>query len=309
MAPLPQQIDGRSIDCPAKLNLTLAVGMPRPDGYHPIASVMVAVDFCDLLTVKPIERGPSGYAREWASDRYGLGDADTPSQPIDWPIERDLIYKAHRLIEQEAGRALPIACKLHKRIPAGAGLGGGSSDAAGMLVVLRDVFELSIADDRLIELGGSLGADVGFAAHALLGRRAAVVTGIGELVTPLLRLPAFDAVLIFMPTPCPTAEVYAAFDADPHSARDAHALQAMADQWRDLDGLPEPMNDLTAAARTVTPQLAGTMDTLHESGHAAQLTGSGSTLFVLADSPRHAQQIASETSRAGLPSLATRFQP
>ena len=160
-----------SIRCPAKLNLTLAVGAPRADGLHPIASVMVALQFGDDLRISRAE-GESSYTRRFAEDA-------PKTQAIDWPIEKDLLYRAHALMQETVGQSLLIDCELIKRIPAGAGLGGGSSNAAGMLVVLREIFDLAVSDEQLKSLGQSLGADVGFLVAALLGSRAAIVTGIG----------------------------------------------------------------------------------------------------------------------------------
>lgn len=309
--PILLNTDGRVIHCPAKLNLTLAVGPPRPDGLHPIASVMVATDFADALYVNPIGDGPSRFAREWDLARFDLEDMARGAmiQPIDWPIEKDLIYQAHALLEKEAGHSLPIECGLDKRIPSGAGLGGGSSDAAGMLIALREVFDLAVSDDRLIELARQLGADVAFLVHALLGRPAAVVSGIGEIVEPLAMLPAFDAVLVFPDGTCPTGEVYSAFDAVQGAGRSTRELDALLEAWRTGDVFPTPMNDLLDAAVGVCPGIGTAVDSLAALGHTAHLTGSGSALFVLAEDPAQAERIAGDAREAGLVACPTRFHP
>jgi len=292
------EIDCR-VHCPAKLNLTLAVAPPRPDGLHPIASVMVALDFTDTLLITPVD-GPTHFERAWAHD------APRPSE-IDWPIEKDLIYRAHALMEQEAGRPLAIECELVKRIPAGAGLGGGSSNAAGMLVGLCVMFRLDISEERLIALGQSLGADVGFLVAAQLVRPAAVVTGIGQVLSPLASLPPFDVVLVFPDGACPTAEVYRAFDAGHGSPTPTDELSHLAQQWQASAVLPEPMNDLAPAAIAVCPVIERAIATLKALDYTPHLTGSGSALFVLANDAAHARQIADQTRQAGLHACATRF--
>jgi 4-diphosphocytidyl-2-C-methyl-D-erythritol kinase len=133
-----------TIPCPAKVNLALSVGGPTPDGYHPIASWMVAIDLADELTLERAD-GDSTYDIAWSDD------ALRPS-PIDWPLESDLIVKAHRLVEAEIGRPLPARATLRKRIPVGAGLAGGSTDGAAMLKALRQLFDLDLPDQRLIDL-------------------------------------------------------------------------------------------------------------------------------------------------------------
>ncbi len=305
--PIVLDTTGVSRHCPAKLNLALAVGDPREDGLHPIASVMVALDFGDTLYINRLFDGPSRFVREYDPDKFDL-EAEfeaPPIQPVDWPIEQDLIYKAHALMEKTVGRELPIECGLDKRVPAGAGLGGGSSDAAGMLVALRDLFGLGVTDERLVQLGQSLGADVGFLVHAQFGRTVALVTGIGEVIEPIGTLPVFDVVLVFPDGKCPTAEVYAAFDRDAALA-DAEDLVACAQRWRLGGELPAFRNDLFHAAERVCPPVSVARSKLAASGIDANLTGSGSALFVMADSEDQSSELAGHIRGLGLVAVATR---
>lgn len=284
--------DNFNLRCPAKLNLTLAVGSPRDDGLHPIASVMVALDFGDDLQLRQVADGPSTFVRRFADD------APKP-QPIDWPIESDLAYRAHAMLESHAGRAIPVACELTKRIPAGAGLGGGSSNAAGMLVGLRELYSISIDDNELLDLANELGADVAFAVHALLGRSAALVTGIGDVIAPLTQLPSFRAVLVFPQGTCPTPAVYRAFDqanlGDSHTIPD-DLLQA----WTQSDTLPDAHNDLTDAAISVCPAISSGIQTIASLDLQPRLTGSGSALFALVQSQAHAIAITETIRKAGM---------
>lgn len=310
--PIMLNSNGVAIDCPAKLNLTLAVAPPRADGLHPIASVMVALGLGDTLYLNPLNDGPSRFVRDWSDDRFDhTPDAEPglPSPPIDWPIDKDLVYRAHALMQQAVGHTLAIECGLDKRIPAGAGLGGGSSDAAGMLFGLRELFDLGISDDRLVELGGQLGADVSFAVGVMLGRRAALVTGIGERIEPLAGLPGFDVALVLPGGVCPTGEVYAGFDRLLDERGAAGSVDEHAKAWRDLNSLPTPMNDLTPAAAEACPAVGQAIQTLAALGLSAHVTGSGSALFVLAKDSADARRIAAKAREAGLPALATAYDP
>ncbi|MFK7790745.1 MAG: 4-(cytidine 5'-diphospho)-2-C-methyl-D-erythritol kinase [Phycisphaeraceae bacterium] len=288
-----------AIRCPAKLNLTLAVGSPRPDGLHPIASVMVALDFGDDLQLHRLENGPSEFTRRFADDA-------PKAQPIDWPIERDLAFRAHAKLEQAVGRPLPVSCTVDKRIPAGAGLGGGSSNAAGMLVGLRSLFDLSIGDDELLDIAQSLGADVTFLAHALLGHTAALVTGIGQVIEPIDTIPAFHATLVFPDGTCPTAAVYQSFDKalgnQPKSI--PHQLHT---QWRDAGRLPDAHNDLTQAAIHVCPAVMAAIQAIKSLNHEPRLTGSGSCVFSFMQTKQDAVAIAETLTQLGLAACSTHY--
>lgn len=290
MATLP---DNLSIRCPAKLNLTLAVGPPREDGLHPIASVMTTLDFGDDLHLHRQPQGPSTFARQFAND------APKP-QSIDWPIEHDLLFRAHAAMEQAVGHPLPIACALDKRIPAGAGLGGGSSNAAAMLVGLRTLFGLTISDGDLLAIAQTLGADVVFLVHAWLDQHTALVTGIGQLINPLPTFPPFDAVLIFPHGVCPTGEVYRIFD----QTSDATPTQRQAElieTWQQAHTIPPRYNDLSHAACRVCPPIRQAMDRVKAHGLEPRLTGSGSSLFAVVESPAQADAVANTLAQQGLP--------
>lgn len=283
------------IDCPAKLNLTLAVAPARADGLHPIASVMAALQFADTIGLRRCA-GASTFRRAF--------DERAPKpHPIDWPIEEDLAYRAHARMQHEANKSLPIHCEIIKRIPAGSGLGGGSSNAAGMLIGLRDLFGLDVPDRRLLEIGASLGADVAFAVHALLGQAAALVTGIGEVIEPLDHLPRVDCVLVFPDGQCPTAGVYRAFD---QIGRATDQLEPLIDAWRRGGAVPGAHNDLTEAALRVCPGIKTAMSAIKSQQIEPRLTGSGSALFVIVESQQHAVAIAETFGRAGLKALPTR---
>ncbi|MFZ9628490.1 MAG: 4-(cytidine 5'-diphospho)-2-C-methyl-D-erythritol kinase [Ilumatobacteraceae bacterium] len=215
------------LDAPAKLTLSLRVTGVRADGYHLIDAEMVSLDWCDVLDVVP---GGDGLTAEGP---FAAG------MPLDGT---NLVARALHL----AGRT--AAVHLHKRLPHGGGLGGGSSDAAAIL---------RWAGVHDLDRATSLGADV---AYCLVGGRARV-RGIGEVVDPLPFAP-LDVTLVVPPVHVSTPAVYRA--------------------WDDLGGpLAAGPNDLEPAALAVAPELTSWRDRLGEAtGATPVLAGSGGTWFV-----------------------------
>ncbi len=296
--------DSLTIQCPAKVNLALSLGAPRPDdGLHPICSWMVAVGFGDTLKLTRSTTGDS------ACEILIADNAPSP-QRIDWPLESDLAFRAHGLLQRHVNRDLPIHMQLTKRIPSGAGLGGGSSDAAGMLAAVNGLFELGLGDETLKQLGLRLGSDVGFMVAVQLGTRSAVVAGVGEQIEPAGRSGVVHLVLIFPPHRCGTAEVYRCFDAITEAPRvRPERVRALARTGvLSADG---PFNDLTAAAYEVVPALRDIhRDVCAATGKPVHLSGSGAAMFVVAQSGAEAQAMAANIrEQTGLPALATRTLP
>lgn len=284
----------------AKVNLILSVGHAQPPkGYHPIVSWMAPVTLADELVVERLPEGSqSGHIIEWAED------APRPSE-IDWPPERDLAVRAHRLLEEHVGRALPAAVTVRKRIPVGGGLGGGSSDAAAMLMALNELFELHLATPVLATLAGVLGSDVAFFIDEGGGGppRPGIVSGFGERIERVERVPG-EVVLIFPPFGCATAAVYKAFDdpmANRPGLREAQARQAVAAAVAAHRVNPAQLfNDLAGPAQAVEPRLTEVRIAAREALHApVHITGSGSTLFAVLDGagPGEAQRLAGEVER------------
>lgn len=301
-----------TISACAKINLCLGVGPPEPPGalkpgFHPIASWFVGIDLCDEIELRRATTGPGSCRVEWADD------APKPA-PIDWAIEKDLGVRAHRLLERAAGRALPVEMVVRKRIPVGGGLGGGSSDAAGVLVGITRLFDLPIDAAGLRRLSGELGSDIAFfidelpAAEAgstliTLAPRPALVTGFGEVLErlePVAPAPR-TSVLLFVPDfGCPTGAVYRAFDARPHAPLDAERVQSLiaGAQSRSGRGIAsgELFNHLAAPACDVQPELAAVLSALREAMGPkipVHVTGSGSTMFAIAgpDSPTRVRDV------------------
>lgn len=273
----------------AKVNLALAVGKPEGEkGYHPIASWMAAVDLRDdmhLLALDPSRA--SRYAILWHDDALKRSD-------IDWPITKDLAVRAQHALEERIGRRLTVQLKMDKRIPVGAGMGGGSSDAAAMLTGLRDLYGLDLDDGALRAIAMTLGSDIAFFIDDADRPRPAIVEGFGDRIERIEPSGA-ERWLAFIVPPfgCPTGDVYRAFDELIDNNHELHA-----DDVRDLanGGSLEGetlFNDLAQAACAVRPALADLRAAAaSETGLPVHVTGSGSALFVVADDQDHAARLA-----------------
>lgn len=301
-----------TFNCPAKINLALSVAPPDAKGMHPIASWMVALAFGDTLTLQHVDAHKQLNQASTFNIFYA-SDAPVPGV-IDWPLEKDLAYRAHQLLQQHAQRPLPLVATLKKRIPTGAGLGGGSSDAAAMLAGVNQLFKLGLDPQKLCELSQSLGSDVTYLTAAVLGKTSALVTGLGEVITPCPMDNLLHVVLIFPGVTCPTGPVYKAFDKALKQHTGTCSFAAELTKVKSLMGrmsaaqLCERLfNDLASPACDVQPILRELQKqaTKHV-GRPVHVTGSGATLFTLADSQNHAEKLAAQlTTSLNLPVLAT----
>ena len=277
-----------NLKCPAKINLALAVGGPRPgDGYHPICSWMIQVSLYDDLAIQPLDQSSnSHYEIGWASDAPQLS-------PIDWPIEKDLVVKAHRLLEQHVGRLLPLAATLIKRIPIGAGMAGGSTDGASMLQAVNQAFDLKLSDAAFIPLAAKLGSDLPF----FLGHRSAIVSGVGEKLEPAPLKRQLHLTLITPALHCNTAAVYRTFDTvSPGAKVDDAGVRLLIDE--SAPPTERLFNDLAEPAMRVEPRLrelrARITQGLRQPVH---VTGSGAAMFILAADADHAADLAGRIRR------------
>ncbi|HEV8054243.1 MAG: 4-(cytidine 5'-diphospho)-2-C-methyl-D-erythritol kinase [Chloroflexi bacterium] len=278
---------------PGKLNLTLSVLGRRPDGFHDLDSIFARLELADELDIRLSTVGREAQSDAPLSDRLVVqGDPDCP-------VDGNLVLAATRLLRRHAGRALPgLDLRLRKRVPLGAGLGGGSSDGAATLRAARAAWSLTMTDRDLAALGAELGSDVPFFLEpAPLAR----VRGRGEHVAALCAPGGEVGVLMAIAHgPLSTREVYAAHDALGRSTAtqsgtarlverleagmDAATLSSGAEQLRDA-------NDLWAAAVRLRPALAPLRDRLEAVlGRPFLLSGSGPTLFALYPSRRSAMK-------------------
>lgn len=242
---------GLTVEAPAKINLRLLVGPRRPDGYHPLRSLMVALDA--------------------PRDRVRVETA--PARAVACPGfegAANLAWTALDALEREVGRALPLRVEIDKAIPAQAGLGGGSSDAAAVLVGADRLLGLGLGPAGLERVAAQVGSDVPFFVRG----GAQWAQGRGEALTPV-RAPRFAALLTMPAAGLSTAAVYARFDRDPPPAPagdDAppDAMPALAAWLR---------NDLWPAARALAPELAQREAALRAAGApAVLLCGSGACM-------------------------------
>ncbi|MBN8544801.1 MAG: 4-(cytidine 5'-diphospho)-2-C-methyl-D-erythritol kinase [Ignavibacteria bacterium] len=153
------------INSPAKINFGLFITQRREDGFHNIETIFYPLQLCDEIVMRECD--------------HLLIETDNPELNID--IENNLIFKAVKLMESKTGRPLNCRIRLEKRIPMGAGLGGGSSNAASVLLGLNDLFDLKFSKDDLRGFGAELGSDVPFFIHPVPSFGA----GSGEILTPL----------------------------------------------------------------------------------------------------------------------------
>lgn len=280
----------------AKINLTLAVGPPMPPrGYHPICSWFACIDLADEVVLHRLAAGAaSRFVVEWAEDA-------PRASPIDWPLEKDLAVRAHALLEQRVGRALPVEMRIRKRVPVGGGLGGGSSDAAAAMLGLNRVFGLGLTRDELVEIGMRLGSDIGFFVRALpepegteAHASSAQVSGFGEVIELVegaaagaVRCPrevAHNLLLILPPFGCPTGAVYQTFDRDVRGdwgpSRVRAVLNRAAHEGEVLAA--DLFNDLAIPACRAEPRLEALRERLNAAmpEERIHITGSGSTMFI-----------------------------
>jgi len=298
---MPQAAESLTREAPAKINLALAVGPPRAgDGLHPICSWFAPIDLADSVTVTRVpDSGTSRCEVSWAPD------APVPS-PVDWPADRDLAARAHRALEHAAERVLPAIVSVQKRIPAGGGLGGGSSDAAATLIALRDLFGLPLSNADLAPVALALGSDVPY--FLLDPLSPAVVEGVGEAAAPSPSLGGAQIVLIFPPFGTPTGAVYRAFDEGATGRFRADLVRELA-QRASLDSA-SLFNDLAEPAERVEPRIADLRRRAADAaGAPVYITGSGSTMFAVCPDGTDAERLLARLSAAvpGCRTLAARL--
>ena len=229
------------VSCPAKVNLFLAVGPKDARGYHPLRTVFQAVDLCDTLEI------------ETGAERSEV-TSDDPALPTD-----NTVAKALRLVA-EVVSVPPLRVVLRKTIPAQSGLGGGSSDAAGLLRAVRALMGRGVTDRELREVALAVGADVPF---FLVGGRARG-EGYGERLTPLEDAPTEWLALAMPDVRCPTPEMY-------------RRLDDLSYPWREFPEGDELSNDFERVAPCECLDLIERLDALGAKG--AGLSGSGSAVF------------------------------
>jgi 4-diphosphocytidyl-2-C-methyl-D-erythritol kinase len=245
---------------PAKLNLFLRVTGRRPDGYHTLQTLFQLLDWGDEVRIRK-QRSPR---IERSGADYGVS------------AEEDLVVRAARLLQEAAGCGQGAEIGVVKRIPLGSGLGGGSSDAATVLLVLNRLWDCRLNLDELAELGARLGADV----PVFVRGHSALAEGVGERLRPV-GLGRRHYVLVFPGISVSTAEIFA----DPDLPRDSVPL----DPQRAMAG--EGGNDCEQVVRRRYPKIAAVLDDLQRWGRP-RLTGTGSAIFIPQPSGEQAESTA-----------------
>jgi len=276
---------------PAKINLYLRILGQRPDGYHDLETVMLPLDFGDEIT---LELQPAGLALE----------CDDPRLPAD---DSNLALRAAKLLVKRCGEKRGAKISLRKRTPLAAGLGGGSSNAASVLLGLKQLWGLHVAQATLDEIAASLGSDINF----FLGGSAAVCRGRGERVEPI-RCKLSAAILLINPgfgisTPWAYeawAKAAATLTVEPPEVR----LLLSALDEDDSSGVSAALfNSLEAPSVRKFPILRLLQDALRPGGATgALMSGSGPTVFGLFAEARQAEESALRIREQFGPSVWTR---
>ena len=317
------------VPAPAKINLHLRVGPPKADGFHPLLTWMTTVALFDTLTF--VRRRPTSPTSDDA------GDSPTPPQRDahffalscdrpDLPVGRDnLVVKAAMALADAAGtgdgsrvgegstvvRLDRVSAFLAKRIPSGAGLGGGSSDAAAALVGLNALWKLGFAASRLSAIAAQLGSDVPF----FLSGPSSVCSGRGEIVRPVARLDMKWAVLVLPKYELPTPAVYRRFDEMNLGREDSIRDDVDWAAWSKLSAaelMPRLVNDMEPAAFSLRPELGELRQKLERelSPQIVRMSGSGSSLFTLCDDAERAQSLAQRVKqRCNVDAMAAAVAP
>jgi len=248
---------------PAKVNLALHVLGRRADGYHELESLVAFAGVADTLALVPGEPLGISVSGPTASDSGNPND--------------NLVLKAVRALQARRPDLLTGHFLLTKRLPAAAGIGGGSSDAAAALRLLARLNGLRPDDPDMLAAACETGADV----PVCLVPRARIMAGIGERVGPPLRLPPLPAVLVNPRVPAPTAAVFKALGLPPGSTSGASPLPSFAAD--PFEGLAAARNDLEAPALSVAPVIADALRLLRtcQGCRLARMSGSGATVFGL----------------------------
>ena len=271
----------------AKINLFLRILRRRDDGYHELDTLFAPLDQpCDLLDVEP---GPPGSGLTLTCSDPGLAGPD------------NLVAKAWRAFAQATGQAPDLRLHLTKNIPCGAGLGGGSSDAASLLLFLnKTAKEAALAPERLADLAAGLGADVPF----FLMDGPARAQGIGEKLTPAdPGLAGLTLVLVCPPVHVPTGWAYASFD---EAAAQGRTPWAPGFLTRNPMGTKNPssllplalLNDFEDVVFPAFPEIRQVKETLLAAGAAgAAMSGSGASVFALFRQREQALEVAGTLTR------------
>jgi 4-diphosphocytidyl-2-C-methyl-D-erythritol kinase len=251
----------------AKVNYALDVLGLRADGYHEVGTVMQSISLADEVELR---RAPGGFDLSLEPEEVEVG-----------PRERNTTYLTWKALQRLVGEELPVEVLLRKEIPAGAGLGGGSANAAAVLVGLNELFGLGLRVDELRGIGAGIGADVPFC----ISGGTALGEGVGEILTPLPAPPDHRLVVAKPPRSADTGKIYRAFDEA--RTKSTHSVEPVVEALRSsiLPALAAAVgNDLAPVTRGIVPEMARLERTLLATGAlGASMSGSGTAVFGIFD--------------------------
>lgn len=247
---------------PAKLNLGLKIVGKRTDGYHLLKSIFCLIDLCDRIDIQITNNGKISLIEHQQA----------------WFYKKDLAYRAAQLLQEYTACKMGGNIRIKKVIPSGAGMGGGSSNAATVLLALNELWQTGLSVKELLALGIKLGADVPFFIYG----KNALVTGIGEFFEPI-PLPEIYFVIVKPDFHVPTREIFTNLEID---------FSDINEEEITIDGLINTKdNDLESVVKKIYPQINTVFSELNQYGNAV-MTGSGSAIYLTFNDKTSAKKVA-----------------
>lgn len=285
-----------TIRAPAKLNLSLTVIGRRDDGYHEIESFMVPVSLYDTLYVTPTQTEGISFDVQFEGRIAKLNSAYGGDVPLG---KENLVVQAAEALAREAGIKSGLEIYLKKQIPSGAGLGGGSSDAAAVIQAAADAWQLNWSVEQLAYVGARLGSDIPW----FFTQRPATVIGRGEQVHHSESINSFAAVIVKPAVSLSTALVYK--NCQPDASRQGEAFQLGNVLRSGLHGaIPLMHNALQQSACSLTPEIDQLLSDFRRAGGLhPMLTGSGSACFTITRTWAEAKHISGRMESMGWPAV------
>lgn len=241
-----------------KINFGLQILRRRPDGYHDIATIMYPTDWCDILEITP--------------SQDGITHLITTGNPVDCPPEKNLVMKAYNAVKGRFPSLPAVEINLHKIIPDGAGLGGGSADASFTILGLNEIFKLGLDKSQMAEIAAGIGADCPF----FIYNRPLLATGIGEIFTETdINLAAYHILIVKPISSVSTKEAYAGVTPRDCNISPAEIVKNDVSTWKNT-----LINDFEESLFPNHPEIAAAKASLYDHGALyASMTGSGAAVF------------------------------
>ena len=241
----------------AKINIGLNIVERRADGYHNIESVMYPVKWCDILEIVPAQGNETTLT--------------TTGRSVNCPPEKNLVMKAYNLFHQNTGIG-NVDIYLHKIIPDGAGLGGGSADAAFTLIGLNDIFKCNLTNEQLSDMASKIGADCPF----FIYNKPQLATGIGTEFTPAeITLDNYHILIVKPQVSVPTAQSYAGVTPMPANHNLTEAIKCPIPEWTGII-----KNDFEKSVFPAYPEIANVKQQIIDMGaDYVSMSGSGSAVY------------------------------